>query len=89
MTNLKVDHNLSETVQLLSELCEKIDTVEEKVKALRFVTINDVVKATGWTKGTVCALFNRADFPSCDFGKTKVAELSAVIKSFSVPRRKE
>lgn len=89
MTNLKVDHDLAETVRQLTALCEKINTVEEKVKALQFVTINDVVKATGWTKSTVCALFNRADFPSCDFGKTKVAELSAVIKYFSVPRRKE
>ena len=45
-------------------------------------------EATGWSEPTVKNLFNRPDFPSCDFGKEKKAEITAVINYFSVPRRK-
>lgn len=60
--------------------------VKEKIM---FLNIDDVVELTHWSKKKVQELFNRDDFPSCDFGKEKIAEANAVIKYFSVPRRKK
>lgn len=73
-------------MQEVSDLLKQIDTDIEK---LRFVTIKEFATVTGWSPTTVQALFNRPDFPSCDYGKEKIALLSAVIKYFEVPRRKE
>ena len=45
---------------------------------LKFVTIAQLVALTGWSYPSVQKLFNHPDFPTCDFGKEKMAELSAV-----------
>ena len=36
----------------------------------------------------VLELYNKKDFPSCDYGREKIAEINAVRNYFSVPRRK-
>lgn len=73
-------------LQEVSELLKEIDTSIDK---LRFITIKEFSEITGWSSATVQNLYNRPDFPSCDYGKEKIALLSAVIKYFEVPRRKE
>lgn len=80
--------NLQEQIDQLSTLIEKLGLLENKTQMLTFINIQQFAKITGWSIATVQDLFNRKDFPSCDFGKTKIAELTAVQKYFSVPRRK-
>lgn len=80
---------LKEQVKELTELVEKLSALEATVKDVRFLTMNDVIKLIGWSRSTVEKMFNRPDFPSCDYGKEKVVELTAFRKYFSEPRRKE
>lgn len=80
---------IDEEIQKTAQLVENLMKIEEMSKALKFLTIKDVVAATGWSFPTVRDLFNRPDFPSCDFGKEKVVEIHAALKYFSVPRRRD
>lgn len=61
---------------------------EKNELALKFLSVEDFCKVSGWSEKTVQKLYNRPDFPSTDYGKEKKAEIHAVIKYFSVPRRK-
>ena len=85
---VKIDTNLDEKIEKTKQLLEYLKEIDNQVAKLQFVSIQDVVDATGWSKPTVEKLFNRKDFPSSDFGKEKQAEIHAVIKYFSEPRRK-
>lgn len=80
-----IDAELEKATKLFKTILE----IENASKALNFLTIKDVADATGWSLGTVRQLFNRPDFPSCDFGKEKIVEIHAALNYFSVPRRKE
>ncbi|MGN0557889.1 MAG: hypothetical protein ACI4IS_00360 [Acutalibacteraceae bacterium] len=64
------------------------DLMENVKNGTKFISIKEAAKQLGWSEPTVQELFNRSDFPSCDFAKRKVVELSAFTKYFSVPRRK-
>lgn len=46
------------------------------------------MEMTGWGRNTVNKLFDEPDFPCCDFGKEKKAEIHAVLQYFSKPHRK-
>ncbi len=80
-----LDEQLAEIRNLVAELKE----LESAVDKICFLSITDVMKMTGWSRPTVEKMFNRPDFPSCDFGKEKIVELTALRDYFSVPRRKE
>lgn len=80
-----IDTELEKATKLFKTILE----IENASKALNFLTIKDIADATGWSLGTVRQLFNRPDFPSCDFGKEKIVEVHAALNYFSVPRRKE
>lgn len=80
---------LDTELEKATKLFQTILEIENASKALNFLTIKDVADATGWSLGTVRQLFNRPDFPSCDFGKEKIVEIHAALNYFSVPRRKE
>lgn len=82
---IEIDTYISK-MQEMSKLLKEINTNIDKLK---FVTIKEFAEITGWSIPTVQNLYNRPDFPSCDYGKEKVALLSAVIKYFEKPRRKE
>lgn len=89
MANISLDTgDLQKQITELNALIEKLALLEDKTKMLTFINIQQFSKITGWSIATVQDLYNRKDFPSCDFGKTKIAELTAVQKYFSVPRRK-
>ena len=53
-----------------------------------FLSIEDVMEMTKWSKQTVQDLFNRPDFPCTDFGKRKLVTLPALLQYFSVRRCK-
>lgn len=56
---------------------------------VRFYTVKDLQEMLGWSMNTVLKLFNDPEFPSVDFGKTKVVEAHALINFFSMKREKE
>lgn len=79
---------LEELTAKLYEIVGKVETIETKLSEPRFYTIKEVAKMTGWSIPTVQNLFNRRDFPSCDFGSSKVVEATAFREYFSKPQRK-
>lgn len=81
--------SLDEELEKATKLLETILKIENTSKALNFLTIKDIADATGWSLSTVRQLFNRPDFPSCDFGKEKIVEIHAALNYFSVPHRRE
>ena len=78
---------LEELTAKLYEIVGKVETIETKLSEPRFYTIKEVAKMTGWSIPTVQNLFNRRDFPSCDFGRGKIVEGAALREYFSRPRR--
>ena len=50
---------------------------------IRFYTIADLQEMLGWSETTVQKLFKDPNFPSADFGKSKVVEAHALIDYFS------
>ena len=55
---------------------------------VQFYTIEQLIEMLGWSEATVQKLFNAPDFPSVDFGRTKVVENHALIEYFSRKRTK-
>lgn len=82
------DVNLDEELAKAKELLELQAKIADEAQMLRFITIKEFMKMSGWSQTTVQNLYNRPDFPCCDYGKEKIAEVHALIKYFSVPRRK-
>lgn len=83
---VEVNSNLDEDIKKVDELIKKLEIANEKTIALQFITISDLASMTGWSKNTVQKLFNRKDFPACDYGKEKKAEITAVKDFFKVRR---
>lgn len=54
-----------------------------------FYTIEDLAELMHWGEGTVQKLFNAPDFPSVDYGRTKVVESHALMEYFSRKRCKK
>lgn len=52
-----------------------------------FLTINDVAELTHMSKSTVENLFRIPSFPACDFGKSKVVEIHALVYFFMEAKR--
>ncbi|MCQ2148455.1 MAG: helix-turn-helix domain-containing protein [Bacteroidales bacterium] len=50
---------------------------------VHFYTIEQLAKMLGWSENTVQKLFNDPNFPSADFGRSKVVESHALIDYFS------
>lgn len=86
--NIALDTNIDEELDKIKELVKSLNEVKEKANLIQFISIKEFSKMTGWSEKTVQDLYNRADFPSTDFGKEKKAEVHAIIDYFKVPRRK-
>lgn len=82
------DVNLDEELAKAKDLLELQAKIADNARMLRFITIREFMEMSGWSQTTVQQLYNRPDFPSCNYGKEKIAEVHALIKYFSVPRRK-
>lgn len=65
-----------------STAVRELPTCEIPVE-IRFYTIADLQKMLGWSETTVQKLFKDPNFPSADFGKSKVVEAHALIDYFS------
>ncbi len=87
--NLKTD--LEPQLENLKEIIRNVQELEKTTKGLCFLTVDEIVekKILPWSRKTVQELFNRPDFPSCDYGKEKVVEIYAFKEYFNTPRRKK
>jgi len=86
--NIALDTNIDEELDKIKELIKSLNEVKEKANLIQFISIKEFSTLTGWSEKTVQDLYNKADFPSTDFGKEKKAEVHAIIDYFKVPRRK-
>lgn len=68
----------------------QMDTMKKQAVSseVRFYTVEDVVKLTGWSENIVLKLFNDPSFPSADFGRKKIVEAHALIEYFAKKRIK-
>lgn len=85
---INIDTDLDEQLDKANELLLCLKEIERTTDLLRFISIKELAKITGWSEKTVQTLYNRSDFPSTDYGKEKKAEIHAIVEYFKVPRRK-
>ncbi len=81
-------YKIDEQIKKLKELIELQSEVKNNTAFLTFVGVEDLMEMTGWGRNTINKLFDEPDFPCCDFGKEKKAEIHAVLQYFSKPHRK-
>lgn len=85
---LTLQGDLENYITEIKELILKLEELEKKIEFIKFLNIKEFAKVANWSEKKASELYRRPDFPSCDFGKEKIAEVNAIIKYFSVPRRK-
>lgn len=88
LNNSKEMNEIDEQIKKLKELLELQIEVKDNIVYLTFIGVEDLMEMTGWGRNTVNKLFDEPDFPCCDFGKEKKAEIHAVLQYFSKPHRK-
>ena len=88
INNSREMNEIDEQIKKLKELLELQMEVKDNIVYLTFIGVEDLVEMTGWGRNTVNKLFDEPDFPCCDFGKEKKAEIHAVLQYFSKPHRK-
>lgn len=84
---MEVKTNAASELKDAEQLIKIFNILEEKADKIRnqigFYTIKDVCELTGFSEPTVQAIFNRPDFPVCDYGKRKIVLISAFCDYFS------
>lgn len=82
---------LDQCVELIIKLNEKMIELDINAKCMgqvKFITIREVADAMGMSYNQAKKLFNDPEFPSTDYGKSKLVEESALRKYFAESRRK-
>ena len=63
---------------------DKTGLIREYISSdVKFYTVADVMKLTGWSEMIVLRMFNDPSFPAADYGKAKIVEAHALIDYFS------
>lgn len=89
MATIRIElDTLEQLVDEIKSVVCKVEKIETTLTEPKFYNIEETAKLLGWSAPTVQDLFNRRDFPSCDYGKKKVVEATALKNYFCVPRRK-
>ena len=83
---LVINTDLKKDIEQLKDIAETLERINTNTKKIQFITIKEFAELSGWSLPTVQKIFNRKDFPACDYGKEKIAEISAVKEYFSVRR---
>jgi hypothetical protein len=86
-----ISTNAAEELRTAKEIAEVFGLMEEKAAKIKheigFYTIKDVCKLTGISEPRVQDIFNRPDFPVCDYGKSKIVFIPAFYDYFMKPVR--
>lgn len=83
---MKIHTNAADELQNANELLEVFSKIEEKAESIRsqigFYTTKDVQKLTGISMPKILEIFNRPDFPVCDYGQGKIVFIPAFCEYF-------
>lgn len=83
---MKINTNAAEELKNANELLEVFSKIEQKAENIKtqigFYTTDDVAKLMGISKPKVLDIFNRPDFPVCDYGQGKVVFIPAFYEYF-------
>lgn len=63
---------------------DKTGLIREYISSdVKFYTVAEVMKLTGWSEAIVLRMFNDPLFPAADYGRSKIVEAHALIEFFS------
>lgn len=83
---MEVKTNAASELKDAEQLLKIFNILEEKADKIRnqigFYTIKDVCNLTGLSEPTVQTIFNRPDFPVCDYGRKKLVFIPAFYDYF-------
>jgi hypothetical protein len=86
---MNIELNITKDINEAKELLQVIEAIEDKADHIKqsvgFYTTKDVAKLTGLSMPKVLDLFNRPDFPVCDYGQSKIVFIPAFCEYFMKP----
>ena len=86
---MNIKTNATDELKNAQELLQVFSLIEEKAESIRkqigFFSTKDVSELTGISMPKVLEIFNRPDFPVCDYGQGKVVFIPAFCEYFMKP----
>ncbi|MGN0535704.1 MAG: hypothetical protein ACI4IR_06875 [Eubacterium sp.] len=83
---MNIKTNATDELKNAQELLQVFSLIEEKAESIRkqigFFSTKDVAELTGISMPKVLEIFNRPDFPVCDYGQGKVVFIPAFCEYF-------
>lgn len=83
---MDIKTNAASELQTAKELLEVFSLIEQKAEKIKqtigFYTTKDVANLTGLSMPKVLDIFNRPDFPVCDYGQGKIVFIPAFCDYF-------
>lgn len=83
---MDIKTNTASELQTAKELLEVFSLIEQKAAKIKqtigFYTTKDVANLTGLSMPKVLDIFNRPDFPVCDYGQGKIVFIPAFCDYF-------
>lgn len=83
---MDIKTNTASELQAAKELLEVFSLIEQKAEKIKqtigFYTTKDVANLTGLSMPKVLDIFNRPDFPVCDYGQGKIVFIPAFCDYF-------
>lgn len=83
---MQIHTNASAELRIANEILDVFSKIEEKAAHLKgvlgFYTVDDVVELTKMSEPQVLKIFNRKDFPLCDYGRSYIVAIPAFWEYF-------
>lgn len=83
---MEITTNAAAELKTANELLDVFERIESKAEELKqkigFYTTKDVCEITGLSMPKVLDIFNRPDFPVCDYGQGKIVFIPAFYEYF-------
>lgn len=84
--NITIENDINANIKKLDELLEKLELAERNSKMLTFITISQFAEMRHCSLQVAQRIFNDKTFPSENYGKQKVVEISA-LRNWYMQRR--
>lgn len=85
---VNIDTDIDLNIKKVDELLEKMKQLEDKSNMIKFIGIKEFTQIRNCSLKIAQDIFNEQSFPSENYGKTKVAEISAIISWYQQKRDK-
>ena len=76
--NINIETDIDANIKKLDELIEKLELAEQTSKSLTFITISQFAEMRQCSLQVAQRIFNEKSFPSENYAKQKVVEISAL-----------